>query len=37
MRLDLLEQLQDELRALVGDRQRLDAQLLLGLKRLEAR
>jgi hypothetical protein len=30
----LLEQLQDQLRVLVGDRQRLDAKLLLSLQRL---
>src|ERR1700757_3250069 len=33
--LGLAEQGQDGARALVGDRQRLDAQLLLGLQRLE--
>ena len=31
----LLEQFQDQLRVLVGDRQRLDAQLLLRLERLQ--
>jgi hypothetical protein len=31
----LLEQFQDELRVLVGDRQRLDAELLLRLERLQ--